>query len=128
MTAAVSAQTERRGGAGRPVGACLAVRTSPAALLSCRQFHKAILLIRSSLTEAAVELPFVHTVHVAVAIKIQEPQVARVADVLPEGGAEVVAVQPIDVVVAVAVAEQPEECVHAVAAPVAVPVAVEFPA
>src|SRR5207244_3325540 len=92
-----------------------AVRTPPAAFQSC-----------SILAEAAIELPVVQAVHVAVAVEIEVPEVSGLAGVLPERGAEEVAVLPVDVAVDVAVAEQPEEGVHAVAPRRAVAVPVQF--
>ena len=62
--------------------AVTAVRTPPAAFLSCLM-----------LAEAAIELPVVLAVHVAVAVEVEVPKVTGLAGVLPEGGAEEVAVQ-----------------------------------
>src|SRR5262245_22739087 len=78
---------------------------------------------RSILAEAAIELPVVAAVHVAVAVEIAEPQVVGVTDVVLERGAEDVAVCPIHVAVAVAVAEQADNRRRAVAAGDAIAVA-----
>src|SRR5439155_2407346 len=86
-----------------------------------------ILPAGSTLAEAAVELPVVPAVHVAVAVEVEVPQVGGIADALPECGPEEVAVQPIHGAVAVAVAEQPEEAVNPVASRQAVAVPVQRP-
>src|SRR5262245_46181699 len=85
-------------------------------------------LARSWLAEAAVELPVVPAVHVAVAVEIEVPQVAGLAGVLHERGAEEVAILAVHVAVAVGIAEQPEEAVHLVASRRAVAVPVQLPA
>src|SRR2546427_13109949 len=82
----------------------MAARTSPAAFLSC-----------SILAEPAIELPVVQAVHVAVPVEVEVPEVADVGGALPECGSEEVAIQPIHVAVAIAVAEEPEKAVHPVA-------------
>src|SRR5688500_11079641 len=127
MTAHLGAQTGRRGGTG-PVGACLAVRTPPAASLQVPGPSRAILLTRSKLAEPAVELAVVPAVHVAVPVEVEVPQVAGVGGDRPERGPEEVAVLPVHVAVPVRVAEQPGEAVHPVASAVAVTIPVEFPA
>src|SRR5947209_17089071 len=78
------------------------------------------------LAEAAVELPVVPAVHVAVPVEVEVPQVTGLAGARPERGPEEVAIQWIHVAVAVAVAEQPEEAVHAVAPRRAVAVSVQL--
>src|SRR5262249_55260460 len=82
----------------------LAVRTSPAAFLSC-----------SILAEAAVEMPVVQTVHIAVAVEVEIPEGADVGGTLFERGAGEGAGQPVYIAVAVAVAAQPDETGRAVA-------------
>ena len=98
MARACQSSGARRSGCGRNP------KTSPVAFVSC-----------SIPAEAAVELPVVSAVHVAVAIEVEVPQVAGVGGARPERGPEEVAIQTIDVPVAVAVAEEPEEAVHPVA-------------
>src|SRR4029077_4728710 len=80
-------------------------------------------LTGSKLAKPAVELPVVQAVHVVVPVEVEVPKVTGVTRVCLERGAKEVAILPIYVMVAVGVAEQPEERVDAIAAgrPVAVP-------
>src|SRR5438876_3264013 len=78
------------------------------------------------LAEAAVELPVVPAVHLAVPVEVEIPQVTGLAGTLLERGPEEVAIQPIHVPVAVAVAEQPEEAVHAVTSRQTITISVQF--
>src|SRR5262245_273594 len=78
------------------------------------------------LAEAAVELPVVPAVHVAVPVEVEIPEVTDLAGALLEHGPEAVAIQPIHIAVAVTVAEQPEEGVNAVAALEAVAVGIDL--
>src|SRR5262249_11089180 len=64
---------------------------------------------RSKLAEAAVELPLVQAVHVAVAVVIEVPQVAGVTSFRTERGPEQLAGLPVHVPLALRVAEQPDE-------------------
>src|SRR5687767_7520376 len=87
-----------------------------------------VLWTGSILPEPAVELPVVPAVHVAVPVEVEVPQVAGVGRGRPERGPEAVPVLPVHVAVTVAVPEESGEAVHALAAPVLVAVAIEFPA
>src|SRR5262249_27225060 len=108
-------------------GACPSARTSPPASLGCPPVPKPKPLTGSQLAEATVELPVVLAVHIAVAVEVEVPQVTGLTGALLERRPEQVAVQPVHVAVAVAVAEQSEEAVHPVAARGAVAVAVQLP-
>ena len=68
----------------------MAVRTSPAAFLSC-----------SILAEPAIELPVVPAVHVAVPVEVEIPEVAGVPGGRPECGSEEGAIRLIHVVIAI---------------------------
>src|SRR5262245_5562612 len=81
----------------------------------------------SNLSEPAVELPVVVAIHVAVAVEVEIPQVPGLARVLRERRPEEVTIKAIDVPVAIAVAKQPADLVHAIAARATVVVAVQFP-
>src|SRR5262245_52916447 len=114
MTTAPGAQTERRGGAG-PVGGLLGRKDPPAAFRLCRD-GRGRYSSASKLAEAAVELAVVQTVHVAVTVEVEVPQEGGVGGVRPEREPEKVAVHPIHIAIAVAVAEKPVEDVNTVAA------------
>src|SRR4051812_31777936 len=57
--------------------------------------------------KATIELPVVAAVDVAVAVEIEPGPILTVAGPRAEGGAEELAVRPVDVAVPVAVAEEP---------------------
>src|SRR5262245_46018496 len=80
-------------------GACLAARTPPATMLCCHHGPRPVLLTNSKLAEAAVELPPVVAVHVAITIEVEVPQVTSLAFLRPERGPEEVAVHSVHVVV-----------------------------
>src|SRR5262249_18049574 len=108
-------------------GACLAVRTAPAALFTRNHRCISVLLTKSKLAESAIELPVVRAVHVAVAVEVEIPQVTCIANARFERGPEQITVHSVHVVVPIAIAEQAEEGVHAVTTGRAVAVPVQLP-
>src|SRR5207247_5611021 len=81
----------------------------------------------SKLAEPTVELSVVQTIHVAVSVEVEVPEIMGVTGTCLERGPEEVTVQLVHVATAVMVAEQPEEAVHTVASRRAVAVTVQFP-
>src|SRR5262245_55648293 len=74
-----------------------------------------------------IELSHVQTVQAAVTVIVEEPHEARVASSLAEAAQHHVEVGVIHVAIAVRVAKQTEESVHAVTACGAVGISVQFP-
>src|SRR5262249_24823717 len=103
-------------------------RQTPPVWLAAYRPARRVATPASVLPEPAAELAVVVAVHVTVPVEVEVPQVPGLRGGRPERGPEPVAVLPVHVPVAVRVAEQTEEGLRAVAAPIAAPVAVEFPA
>src|SRR5262249_32154106 len=122
-------QPARRPSAGAMAGrcgACLAVRTAPAAPFIQNHRCISVLLTVSMQAESTVEPPVVRAVHVAVAVQVEIPQVTGVTIARLERGPELITVHSVHVVVPIAVAELAEEGVHAVTTGSAVAVPVQL--
>src|SRR5262245_37085266 len=78
-------------------GACLAVRTAPAARFIRNHGCISVLSTESMRAESAVELPVVGAVHVAVAIEIEIPEVICVTRLRFERGPEQITVHSVHV-------------------------------